>query len=385
MRGRPSLDLGTHGTISARTNAAGKWVAKTIVRDLDGVSRQVQRLGATKGKAVAALKLELRDRVAPTIAEITADSSVKDLVKVWREEFDQQTHAPGTVLRYRTIIDLHILPSVGAWRISEASAGKLDRLVKAKRASSGSSTAELMRSLLIGIFDVAARLDALPSNPARAVAAVVSAKREISAFTLADVAELRAILLDWDAGLDRSGRRRTTDLADPVDMFLATACRPGEIFAMGWEGIDFGAEKSAVLVDRTMAKNLQGKWKVQHLTKGKRPRELVLPLFATEMLLRRRVEATTGLVFPSSTGTPRIPDNFRVQWHAALAGTRFEGRTPKEFRATVATFLRENSGIESAQLQLGHSSLVTTESFYAKRSVRVDDHSETLERIIGRV
>ena len=60
-------------------------------------------------------------------------------------------------------------------------------------------------------------------------------------------------------------------------------------------------------------------------------------------------------VFPSSTLTPRIPDNSRLQWHIALKGTRFEGRVSKEFRSTVATAFRDAVGFERAQHQLGHS------------------------------
>ena len=98
------------------------------------------------------------------------------------------------------------------------------------------------------------------------------------------------------------------------------------------------------------------------------------------MLLHRRVESLSELVLPSSTLTPRIPDNFRLQWHMALTGTRFEGRVPKEFRSTVATAIRDAAGLERAQHQLGHSTYATTEQSYLPRVVQVPDSTVILER-----
>lgn len=104
------------------------------------------------------------------------------------------------------------------------------------------------------------------------------------------------------------------------------------------------------------------------------------PPSLAKMLLRRRVEAFSELVFPSTTATPRIPDNFRLQWHAALKGTRFEGRVPKEFRATVAAAIRDAAGLERAQHQLGHSSYSTTEQSYLPPVIEVPDSTAILER-----
>ena len=185
---------------------------------------------------------------------------------------------------------------------------------------------------------------------------------------------------EWDRGKDKSGRVRVSDLADPVDMFLATGCRPGEIFGIEWEQIDLNSTPPILNLQNTMAKDRQGRWVVQRQTKGKKGRRLRLPDFAVQMLIRRRVQALTKMVFPSSTGTPRIPDNFRVQWHAALKGTRFEGHVPREFRSTVATFVRDGEGIEAAQHQLGHSSLTTTEGHYTSPVVEGPDLTQILEQ-----
>ena len=129
-----------------------------------------------------------------------------------------------------------------------------------------------------------------------------------------------------------------------------------------------------------MAKDENSKWHVQRHRKNNRAISTPLPKFAVTMLLRRRVNSIGDLVFPSSTNTPRIPDNFRVQWHAALEGTRFEGRLPKEFRSTVATLLRDAAGIEAAQQQLNHTSLTTTEQSYAVPVSFLPDQTAILDQ-----
>ena len=381
---RPPLTLGTWGEITAKQVGPGRWEARARYRDIDGVTRPMMRTGRNKSSAVDALKQAMRDRVAPVSdGDVTADTRLTAVIDEWWNEFrTAKNHPAGTLRRYREVLEGHIRPALGEWRLNECSVSKLDRFIKHKTEHVGYSTASICLVLLRGTFDLAVRHDALPTNPMRSVATVPKPEHEVTFFTLDDVAELRAILWEWDHGLDRSGRQRVSDLADPADMFLATGARPGEIFALEWPSIDLASTPSRALLGATMAKNESGKWHLQRRRKNGREIWVRLPQFATEMLMRRRLDATTSLVFPSSAGTPRIPDNFRTQWHAALKGTRFEGRLPKEFRSTVATHLREEVGIEAAQRQLDHAHLSTTEVRYAARAAEAPDVSAALQKFV---
>lgn len=379
---RPPLPLETWGTISTKKLAPGKYAARARYRDVDGVTRPIQRVGRSATAAENALKEAMRDRIGPMSGDdITRETRLADLAAAWWAEFKAaKNHPNGTVRRYEAVLRLHVVSSIGEWRVQEATVGKLDRFIKTKTKHAGYSNGIICAVLLSGMLDMAARHDAIDSNPMRSVAPVPKPTTEIGVFTLDDVAELRAILSDWDSGLDRSGRVRVSDLADPVDMFLATGVRPGELFAIAWDHIDFTTTPPVLTVQDTMAKDTHGLWVIQHSLKGKKVRRVKIPPFAEAMLLRRRVDSLSPLVFPSSTGTPRIPDNFRTQWHAALRETRFAGRVPKEFRSTVATFIRDHDGIESAQHQLGHVSLVTTEQRYTVPVIDAPDLTAVLEQ-----
>lgn len=379
---RPPLPIQTHGDISTQQLAKGRWEAKTRYRDFDGTTRQMRRIGRTETAAKNAVKEAVRDRLGVTGDDaLTGDSLLRDLATTWWQEYQDSKDVPaGTINRYRGVIEKHIKDGIGDRRLRECSVSSMDKFIKAKAKNAGPSTAAIAVILLRGMFDLAARHDAIDRNPILSIAAVKKPSSAPTAFSLKDIGELRKILRAWDAGKDGRGMDRVSDLADPVDMFLATGARPGEIFAIMWDQIDFTTEPARVTLSSTMAKNELGRWRIQPHRKNQKVISVPLPRFAHQMLTKRRVDSVSTLVFPSSTMTPRIPDNFRTQWHNALEGTRFEGRLPREFRSTVATLLRDQAGIEAAQHQLNHAHLSTTEDSYAVPVSFLPDQTAILEQ-----
>lgn len=99
------------------------------------------------------------------------------------------------------------------------------------------------------------------------------------------------------------------------------------------------------------------------------------------MLMRRRVDSYSAFVFPSAVGTLRLPPNYRTSWRAALAGTPYAGVTPKSFRKTVATVVRDELGIEAAKEQLGHEDKKTTEAHYADEVHRGPSSATILSKL----
>ncbi len=380
---RPPLPIQTHGEIKTKQLGKGRWEARTRYRDFDGTTRHMRRIGATATAARDAVKEAVRDLLrSGGDDELTGDSRLRDLADIWFTEYKASKDVPaGTINRYRGVIEKHIKDGIGDRRLRECSVSAMDKFIKAKSRNVGAATAAIALILLRGMFDLAARHDAIDRNPMLSVANVRKPDTTPTAFTLKDVGELRKILRAWDADDDKRGMRRISDLADPVDMMLATGARPGEVFAIKWDQIDLAALPPRVTLSSTMAKDELGHWQIQPHRKNHQVISVPLPRFAHQMLTRRLVNAVEGvdLVFPSSTLTPRIPDNFRTQWHNALRETRFKGRTPKEFRATVATLLRDAAGIEAAQHQLNHASLLTTEQSYAVPVTVLPDHTDVLE------
>ena len=82
----------------------------------------------------------------------------------------------------------------------------------------------------------------------------------------------------------------------------------------------------------------------QDTTKGGAERSVPLPQFAVDALHRRKGEAprpnTVGVIFPSSAGALRDPDNFGKQWREVRGSLGLPDVSSHSFRKTVATRLR---------------------------------------------
>lgn len=375
---RPPLVLETWGKIR-RTTIDGQPTAVAYYRDSDGVTRKAQRKGRTPAEAERLLVAALKERLSPSDG-ITGSTRVADLAEAWWAEFSASDKpAPNTRRRYRETLDRHIIRGLGGVLIQEATVSRLDRFVKAKTVSSGYAAAKLCVVVLSGMFNLAARHDAVRSSPMKSVAPVPTPQREIQAFTIEDAAEVRSLLRAWDSGTDKRGMARTSDLGDPIDMYLATGGRTGEILALRWDDIDLKATPPTVTISGTVTRAEKGLHVQPHPKSNASHRSLKLPPFAVDMLIRRRVTSHSEYVFPSSTGTLRAPSNFLLQWHAALKGSRFEGAVPKTFRSSVATIVADRADSRRAQEQLGHGTLAVTERHYIKRATDGPDVTAILE------
>jgi integrase len=93
-------------------------------------------------------------------------------------------------------------------------------------------------------------------------------------------------------------------------------------------------------------------------------RTLPLPSFAVTVLSGRRSLPYLGqqtMVFPSTAGTWRDPDNFRARWREVRDELGVPDATSHSFRKTVATLI-DDEGL-SARIgadHLGHSRISTT-------------------------
>lgn len=361
---RPPLVLETWGKIR-RTTINGKPTAVAYYRDSDGVTRKMQRHGKTGAEAERELVKSMKSRLAPASEDLTRESRLSLVASKWMTETSSRDLSSGTINQYQGSIDRHILPGLGEVRLAEATVPRVDRFLKSLTASSGPGSARTARVVLSGMFGLAARHGAIDANPVREVASVPKPKRVVSAPDRASINGIRLRFAEWDAGKDKRGQKRTTDLLDPCDMVIGSGMRTGELLALRWTDIDFTA--GTVTVRHTLAADLDHKMRLQPKPKSRSSvRELHLPAHVLQMLARR--PHFSDFVFPSTVGTFRHPNNFRTRWREALAGTEWAGVTPKSFRKAVATALRDELGVGAAKDQLGHASEITTNQHYVMQA-----------------
>ena len=90
------------------------------------------------------------------------------------------------------------------------------------------------------------------------------------------------------------------------------------------------------------------------------------------------------MIFPSSTGTLRDPDNFGKQWREVRESLGLPDVSSHSFRKTVATLI-DDSGL-SARIgadQLGHARPSMTQDVYMSRGRVHTEVAAVLDRAIG--
>lgn len=384
---RPPLAVGTWGHISdPKEVAPGVFRAMAKVRDMDGVTRKVEARGPSKERARRALEARLRARTAPPAGEVTPDTRVRDVARLWLAEVEARGRAANTVKRYRITVDLHVCKArggVGELRVRECTTSRMEAFLRGVARDHGAPSAKVARTVMSGILGLAARHDAITGNPLREVSPISVPRKEVRALSPADVRVLRRTLAAWQSEPPVSGRRRRPDdLLDVVDVMLATGCRISEALALRWQDVDVDARKVAI-TGAVVVAGRGGAVRQDHPKSAGSVQTYTVDTHTADML-RRRWERSMDLglvspmVFPSSTGTVRDPSNYRKQWRTAREAIGFEWVTPHTFRKTVATRVADAEGLAAASAYLGHSGEAVTRTHYRAKAPEAADMTAAL-------
>lgn len=289
--GRPSLGLGTFGTIRVYDLGGGRYKARTLFRDFDGVTRPVARTAGSRNAAKQALKDHLRDRIVEAGVEedITAASRVESLAEAWWSEFVKTNDSPGTLRLYRGRLDNQIIPSLGKLRVRELTTGVLSRHVTTVGERHGAAIAKATRTVLSNMFAYACQRDAMKTNPIRDIAPVRPKVRKLpKALTVPELQQMRALFT-----YDPVAVRRDIPMLSSI--LLATGLRIGECLAIVEDALD---PVDGSLEVRGTVVWVKGKGLFVKPPKSAAGlRKLILPAWAVD-LLTARFDATRRISQP---------------------------------------------------------------------------------------
>ncbi len=379
---RPPLPLGTMGEIRCYPLSSGRVRAMAKYRDYDGVTRQVERTGKSETQARNRLREACRDRGRiDAVAEITPNTTVVALAQLWFSEIqiavDTGEMAPGTGTAYRDRIKNQIEPALGALRLREVTVSRVDLFLKRVREKHGVWTARSTRTVLGSIFGLAARHDAMASNPVRDTARLPARKKQHQSLTLEQVWDLRAKLRADQKAVD-------WDVVDFVDMMMATGLRIGETAAVTWPAVNLEAGSVEVrgTVIRITGKGLLIKWKPKSESGW---RVVQLPSWAVAMLKRRQAEQEGNpwlAVFTSPLGHLRDPSNTQSDLRDVFDRAGYPDVSSHTFRRTVATLMDEAGlSARAAADQLGHAKVSMTQDHYFGRRIARTGAADLLESV----
>jgi integrase len=311
---------------------------------------------------------------------ISLDTRISDLVEQHLELLAEDGKSPSTMTTYRSAAR-KLRKFSEALRVGDATPGRLNAVIRSLRKAHGPNMARHGRTLLRGALQIAVLDDVLGTNPVAQVSRIESDRKPKGAPAL-DAVQLRDLL----AKLRASEVCRAADLVDPITVFIATGLRRSELLALRWE--DFDEQSGMVTVSGKIAR-IQGQG-LKRLDSGKTAsseRTIALPGFAVTALVERRGRPFWGeqrMIFPSSVGTCRDPDNFNKQWRKVRDDLGVPDVTSHSFRKSVVTMI-DDAGF-SARVgadQLGHAKVSMTQDRYMRRGKIHAEVAALLDQSIG--
>lgn len=241
-------------------------------------------------------------------------------------------------------------------------------------ATAGKYSAILTGSSLSGMHSAT-------ENPVRDVSPIRSKSWPKVAIALtAD--ELRGLLAQLRASEACQGH----DLVDPITMFIATGLRISELLGLEWRNFD-ESRAALTITGKVIRAAGKGLVRVDETKTAAGRRTLPLPSFAVTVLSARRSLPYLGqqpMVFPSTAGTWRDPDNFRARWREVREVLGVPDATSHSLRRTVATLI-DDAGL-SARIgadHWGHSRISMTQDKYMARGHVHTAVADMLDRTIN--
>lgn len=387
MAGRPPLRIGTHGKITREHLGGGTWVARCRYRDADGVTRLVERRTPPEARdkygklAEDELMTALAERRPPASrADVSTDSRVADLIELHLNRLEEDGRSPATMATYR-FTTTKLTKFIGGLRVSEATPARIDAALRSMRNAHGATMARQSKSILKGALQLAVMASAVNTNPVRDVQPLRSKKPPKGAVALTGE-QLRELL----GAVRESAFCASHDLADPITLLIATGLRRSELLALRWEDFDETAGTLSVS-GKVVRVSGVGLRRIDGVKSAAGRRTVPLPKFAVEALLKRRTLPYYGeqtVIFPSTAGTLRDPNNFGKEWRNVRDQLGVPEVTSHSFRKTVATLI-DDEGM-SARVgadQLGHSHVSMTQDRYMTRGRIHSEVADLLDRTVG--
>jgi len=380
------MEPGEHGKITTAPLRKELYEARTYVRDDDGARRKVRRTGRSAEAAERNLKRHLKERTTPLgDRRVNETTTLAELFEIWvgvkvaEDGLKQQS-----VTIYRQAWTAYGVEQVGALRVRELHTDKADVVLKAVPVRSGAVT---LRKVLKGMFTLAVRFGVVAVNPIDGARPATAPKKEpVRAVTPAEYAAVVAAVVAYTSAVV-PGPPRGRYLLALVELLAATGGRINEVLAAEWEGVDLLAKVPSLTITGHLLDYGAVKGQAPLREAGRKNDGAAL----TVLLPKRAVETLTelfgvtgpsGLVFKNRDGGPMSAHNMRRSLRAALP-EELAWVTPKSFRKTAGTVVRDHLGVEAAQRQLGHARLSTTEGHYVERVTVAPDARAAFDEFMG--
>lgn len=310
---------------------------------------------------------------------------INQVAEIWLTLYRAEQRSEATTANeYQRILDNVINPAIGSIRLREATAGRLERLIRSQETH---SRRKKTKTVLKMMLDAAVIDDAIPANPVSSTSRLRGHRTEVQALSMEDLDAVRSAVDAWMTK-KRSGPKSSSDMPDIIDLL------PPPDAVSGKYSRSAGQTSTCPRRPRRSRSAGRSRWRPARAPTGNpspsprlRKRTLALAPFAVAVLLRRRVEQPPNqfnAVFATRNGTWHQVGNIERRWRTIRADAGLDWVTPHTFRKTVATIIDRLVDSDTAARVLGHSSAVITKEYYIEKDRSAPDVTHLLQSFADR-
>ena len=355
------------GTIRKKTiTRSGKsytyWEARVTTGRDPGTGKQIQR--SFTGKT----QKEVREKMQAAAVEVNQGTytapqkmTVGQWLDIWQRDY-LGSLKPATVQNYKAVVQNHVLPSMGAVKLSELHPHMVQEFINGLELSP--SSVRLVYQVLHTALEKAVRLDYIPKNPAYNCEMPRRDREEIHPL---DDQQISALL----------AAAKGTLLENLVGVALFTGMRQGELLGLTWDAVDF--DTGTINVNKQLSRAEHRDDGLFASTKSGKPRTITAaPLVMRFLRSQRRQQVEMqlkagplwdnphGLVFTLQDGRPMAHGTVKYHFRKITAAAGLEGVRFHDCRHTYAVnAIRAGDDIKTVQSNLGHATAAFTLDRYA--------------------
>lgn len=366
---RKSNTRGAQGNGTIRQRKNGLWEARFSVGRDPATGKQKQK--SIYGKTQDEVRRKLKEATSKVDSGIYTDSgqnlTVAAWFTVWAREYIGNVKE-GTEAAYKHHISRHIIPNIGAVKLSKLSPHHIQTLYNDLQRKNGLSpkTIKNLHGVINRALNQASDLDYIPKNPARKVTLPRAERKDIQPLTEAETKKLLSAV-------------RGTKDETLFNLALFTGMRISEIIGLTWDCIDF--EKGTITINKQLIRERKKGGAFYFGTpKNDRPRTIAPALVIIQLLHQRRKEQAEqrlkageiwddtfkGLVFTDEIGGHLYPNAITRRYVKYLEKAGIKSRRFHDLRHTYAvTSLLAGDDPKTLQENLGHHTAAFTLEMYA--------------------
>lgn len=342
------------------------WEGRCTVGYDPGTGKQIQRSVSGKSQKEVAQKIKELTRKVDTGTYVDpCKLTVAEFLEIWQKEYLNSVK-PNTAHGYRTHCRVHIIPGIGAVKLSKLTPLIIQRFYNSLTNSTTSKplspkSIRNIHGVLHKALACAVNLKYIPTNPAEAIGIDLPREKQHEIQPMEDDEVKRFI------EVIQNHRYRALYL-----ITLFTGLREGEVLGLSWDCVDW--DNHILTIKQQLQKNREEKVYYIETPKNSKPRNIVVADAVMNLLMEQRVlqaqmqrqagqmwENKWNLVFTKEDGSNLAINTVYHNYKRLVKEIDCENLRFHDLRHSFAsTSLENGDDAKTVQENLGHHSAAFT-------------------------